>query len=118
MRSGFELRMRSIRSDDTCAKPFREHLRGVALNPPSIPFYSNVTGKLISDSEATDPEYWVKHLRFASAVRGLHERFAFAPGTRASGDRAGARARYAGTAKFGKRCARICVDALRAGNGL
>ncbi|WP_198343085.1 non-ribosomal peptide synthetase/type I polyketide synthase [Oleiphilus messinensis] len=35
------------------------------LNPPdpSRPFISSVTGKLITDEQATDPEYWAQQLR-------------------------------------------------------
>ncbi|MCG8364457.1 MAG: SDR family NAD(P)-dependent oxidoreductase, partial [Pseudanabaenales cyanobacterium] len=35
----------------------------VSLNPPTIPYLSNVTGGWITASEATDPRYWAKHLR-------------------------------------------------------
>nr|QEO73624.1 Beta-ketoacyl synthase [uncultured bacterium] len=35
----------------------------VRLNPPSIPFVSNVSGTWITAAEATDPGYWVAHLR-------------------------------------------------------
>ncbi|MFI0908756.1 type I polyketide synthase [Streptomyces sioyaensis] len=42
---------------------FREALRGVALRPPRIPVVSNVTGTALSADQATDPEYWVRHLR-------------------------------------------------------
>lgn len=35
----------------------------VKLNPPEIPFVSNVTGTWIAPEEATDPAYWVKQLR-------------------------------------------------------
>ncbi|HZF12717.1 MAG TPA: condensation domain-containing protein [Thermoanaerobaculia bacterium] len=43
--------------------PFREALREIDLQPPSIPFLSNVTGTWIRPEEATDREYWVRHLR-------------------------------------------------------
>jgi acyl transferase domain-containing protein/acyl carrier protein len=33
------------------------------LNPPRIPFVSNVTGTWITADEATDPHYWAKHMR-------------------------------------------------------
>jgi acyl transferase domain-containing protein len=36
--------------------------RSVHLNPPKISYISNVTGKPITDSEATDPSYWARHL--------------------------------------------------------
>jgi acyl transferase domain-containing protein/acyl carrier protein len=42
------------------------------LRPPSIPMISNVTGTWITDAEATDPGYWVRHLlgtvRFAEGM--------------------------------------------------
>ena len=42
---------------------FAECLQGVAFSEPQIPFVSNVTGTWISPAEATDPDYWVRHLR-------------------------------------------------------
>jgi phthiocerol/phenolphthiocerol synthesis type-I polyketide synthase E len=44
------------------AERLAELLRGVRLSPPAIPFASNVTGKWIRPDEATDPEYWTRHL--------------------------------------------------------
>jgi NAD(P)-dependent dehydrogenase (short-subunit alcohol dehydrogenase family)/acyl carrier protein len=35
------------------------------LKPPSIPYMSNVSGDFIKESEATDPQYYVNHLRYA-----------------------------------------------------
>ena len=46
---------------------FEERLRGVAFNPPRIPYLSNVTGTWIKTEEATDPAYWARHIR--STVR-------------------------------------------------
>ena len=40
----------------------RELVAGFPLQPPQIPFVSNVTGTWIRPEEATDPEYWVRHL--------------------------------------------------------
>ena len=37
------------------------------LNPPSIPYVSNVTGELVTAEQATDPSYWAQHL--CNAVR-------------------------------------------------
>ena len=45
--------------------PFTESLRKINLNPPKIPFISNVSGTWITSAEATDPNYWAKHLRQA-----------------------------------------------------
>ncbi|MEM9923874.1 MAG: beta-ketoacyl synthase N-terminal-like domain-containing protein [Cyanobacteria bacterium P01_D01_bin.50] len=56
-------------------KPFMQVLESVKLNPPSIPFISNVTGTWITATEATDKAYWVKHLRetvqFAAGIEEL-----------------------------------------------
>jgi acyl transferase domain-containing protein len=35
----------------------------IALRPPRIPYLSNVTGTWITAAEATDPAYWMRHLR-------------------------------------------------------
>jgi amino acid adenylation domain-containing protein len=43
--------------------PFTERVRGIALQPPSIPFISNVTGDWITPTQATDPAYWSLHMR-------------------------------------------------------
>ncbi len=55
--------------------PFVERFAGVSLQPPQIPFVSNVTGTWITDQEATDPGYWARHLRgtvrFAAGVGEL-----------------------------------------------
>ncbi|WP_438487966.1 type I polyketide synthase [Streptomyces sp. S186] len=48
---------------DPVLDEFREVVRGVTLNPPTLPFCSNLTGTWITDELATDPEYWVRHLR-------------------------------------------------------
>jgi acyl transferase domain-containing protein/acyl carrier protein len=42
---------------------FRKVFNSVQLHRPGIPFYSNVTGKLITAAEATSPAYWVNHIR-------------------------------------------------------
>jgi amino acid adenylation domain-containing protein len=39
----------------------------ISFRPPKIPFVSNVTGTWVTPDEATDPDYWVQHLR--NAVR-------------------------------------------------
>ncbi len=43
--------------------PFITEVRKVKLKAPQIPFISNVTGTWITEMEATDPNYWGKHLR-------------------------------------------------------
>jgi FkbM family methyltransferase len=40
----------------------RELVAGFELRPPQIPYVSNVTGSWIRPEEATDPDYWVRHL--------------------------------------------------------
>ncbi len=42
---------------------FAAQVRKVKLQSPSIPYVSNVTGSLITAAEATDANYWARHLR-------------------------------------------------------
>ncbi|MCC5621261.1 type I polyketide synthase [Nostoc sp. CHAB 5715] len=42
---------------------FVQFLQKVKLNPPKIPFISNVSGTWITTAQATDPNYWAQHLR-------------------------------------------------------
>ncbi|CUH64609.1 Beta-ketoacyl-acyl-carrier-protein synthase I [Thalassovita gelatinovora] len=42
---------------------FRAYLNSISLHPPQIPFTSNRTGQFITPDQATDPDYWVGHLR-------------------------------------------------------
>jgi acyl transferase domain-containing protein/acyl carrier protein len=44
-------------------EPFIAQVKKVKLNPPQIPFISNLTGTWISVQEATSPDYWAQHLR-------------------------------------------------------
>ena len=57
---------------------FGAYLRSIRLAPPTIPFVSNRTGRLITDAEATDPDYWVGHLRgtvrFADCISDARRR--------------------------------------------
>ena len=46
---------------------FRVVCRSLSFSTPKIPFTSNVSGTWITDEQATDPDYWVTHLR--STVR-------------------------------------------------
>jgi acyl transferase domain-containing protein/acyl carrier protein len=48
---------------DSILASFREQVQKIDLKAPQIPFVSNVSGKWITAAEATDPSYWVKHLR-------------------------------------------------------
>ncbi len=56
---------------------FEAVVRGFTLHAPELPFVSNVTGTWITDAEATDPTYWVQHLRgtvrFDDCLRTLLE---------------------------------------------
>lgn len=57
------------------AGAFTRLMRSVRLQPPRIPYVSNVTGDWITDAEATDPDYWTRHLcgavRFAGGIQTL-----------------------------------------------
>lgn len=48
---------------DPVLDPFRACVSRVSLRTPKLPFVSNLTGTWIRDSECTDPDYWVRHLR-------------------------------------------------------
>ena len=54
---------------------FSEILSNVKLSEPTRPFLSNLTGTWITAEQATDPSYWVKHLRhavhFAEGIKDL-----------------------------------------------
>ncbi|MBN3951420.1 MAG: acyltransferase domain-containing protein [Nostoc sp. NMS7] len=49
---------------DAIVEPFTKLVDKVNLNPPQIPFISNLTGTWITAAEATNPSYWAKHLRY------------------------------------------------------
>ena len=42
---------------------FTERVAQATLNPPQMPFVSNVTGSWITPEQATSPSYWAAHLR-------------------------------------------------------
>jgi amino acid adenylation domain-containing protein len=42
---------------------FEAYARTIGFSAPTIPVASNLTGTWITDDEATDPAYWVRHLR-------------------------------------------------------
>ncbi len=50
----------------------------VQLRAPAIPFISNVTGTWITSADATDPNYWTRHLRqtvrFADGMREMFQK--------------------------------------------
>ncbi|OUC11806.1 MAG: beta-ketoacyl synthase [Alkalinema sp. CACIAM 70d] len=43
--------------------PFLQQLRRTALQSPTKPFISNLTGTWITAEQAIDPEYWTQHLQ-------------------------------------------------------
>lgn len=58
---------------DPAAEQFEADVRRVALHAPQVPIMSTLTGRRLTDQEATDPRYWARHLRetvrFSAAVR-------------------------------------------------
>jgi natural product biosynthesis luciferase-like monooxygenase protein len=48
---------------DQISDEFVREVNQVRLNPPEIPYISNLTGAWIKAEEATDPLYWSRHLR-------------------------------------------------------
>jgi acyl transferase domain-containing protein/acyl carrier protein len=60
---------------DGAIAPLQQELAKIKLNPPQMPFISNVTGTWITAEEATNPNYWAKHMRqtvrFAAGVSEL-----------------------------------------------
>lgn len=60
---------------DGILKPYGDALRALTLRSPTIPVMSNRTGQPLTAEQATDPEYWVAHLRntvlFADCVDTL-----------------------------------------------
>ena len=51
------------RAVDPVLEEFGAFLKTIRLNAPQIPFVSNVTATWITASQATDPGYWVRHMR-------------------------------------------------------
>lgn len=53
--------------------PFEAEVRQVSLSAPMIPIASTLTGTWMSAADATDPNYWARHLRdpvrFSPAIR-------------------------------------------------
>jgi len=60
---------------DPILEEWADYLQGLKLRAPQIPFISNRTGTWITSEQATDPRYWVDHLRgtvlFEEGVRAL-----------------------------------------------
>ena len=51
------------RAVDPILERFAEEVRRVRLHPPRLPYVSSLTGTWIEDAQATDPNFWVRHLR-------------------------------------------------------
>ncbi|MGH8076201.1 MAG: amino acid adenylation domain-containing protein, partial [Lysobacter sp.] len=60
---------------DPILERFEQRVARVRLSAPTKPYLSNVTGDWIRPEQATDPRYWVEHLRgtvrFGDGVRRL-----------------------------------------------
>jgi acyl transferase domain-containing protein len=60
---------------ESIAEPLTELVKTFDLQPPRIPYVSNVTGTWITATEATDPSYWARHacraVRFADGLGEL-----------------------------------------------
>ena len=58
---------------DPILDEFASEVRTVRLNPPEMPYLSNLSGTWITSDQATDAQYWVDHLRgtvrFAQCIR-------------------------------------------------
>jgi acyl transferase domain-containing protein/thioesterase domain-containing protein len=52
---------------DPVLPDFRAYLESIPLSPPETPILCNTSGGWLSAEDATNPEYWVRHLR--STVR-------------------------------------------------
>jgi len=57
------------------AEELTRMVRSIRLSAPRIPYISNVTGKPITDAEATDATYWTRHLtqpvQFAAGLQHM-----------------------------------------------
>jgi amino acid adenylation domain-containing protein len=60
---------------DSILERFVELVKRVKLKSPKIRYVSNLTGKWITEQEATDPDYWARHLRetvrFAEGIQEI-----------------------------------------------
>jgi acyl transferase domain-containing protein/aryl carrier-like protein len=77
MRVASDVAAHSSHLEDAAAQ-FAEHLQSVSFQAPNIPFISGITGTWITDEQAQDANYWVRHMketvRFASGVKQLVEK--------------------------------------------
>ncbi|MFE3027545.1 SDR family NAD(P)-dependent oxidoreductase, partial [Nocardia tengchongensis] len=62
---------------DPMLEAFQEAIAELEYRAPRIPMLSNVTGRLLTDEQAVDPNYWVQHVRgtvrFADGIADLLE---------------------------------------------
>lgn len=62
---------------DPILSEFEQHVTQIKLNPPNLRYLSNVSGSWINAEQATDPQYWVRHLRqavrFSTGIQALLE---------------------------------------------
>jgi amino acid adenylation domain-containing protein len=60
---------------DPILTEFQMKVETVSLNPPGLPYISNITGDWVGDAEAVSPVYWADHLRetvrFARGIETL-----------------------------------------------
>lgn len=59
---------------------FGDYLRQIRLSAPSLPIISNRTGQELRPDQATDPDYWVQHLRQTVQFRACMNTLAGLPG--------------------------------------
>ena len=61
---------------ESAMQPLKERLASMTLHTPAIPCISNLTGEILTDAQAINPEYWVRHMRetvqFAQCLETLH----------------------------------------------
>jgi acyl transferase domain-containing protein len=48
---------------DPILDTFQREIADIPLNPPTLPYISNITGNWITVEQATDPQYWGDHIR-------------------------------------------------------
>lgn len=58
---------------------FGDYLRSIPLNAPALPIISNRTGEVLTAEQATNPDYWVQHLRNTVNFRACLETLAKVP---------------------------------------
>jgi amino acid adenylation domain-containing protein len=62
---------------ESVVAPFGDAVRAVRLSAPELPIVSCVTGDWLTAAQATDPDYWARHLRatvrFTTAVGRLFD---------------------------------------------